>query len=219
MNTPRKETTVIVAHQFETLEQQLDADLLGMWVFLVTEALLFSGAFLAFAVSYHLYFDTFSAAARELHWLIAGFNTVILLGSGLAIALAEHAAEFGRRRSTLLLVALTIALGLVFLAIKGYEYHSEYQAGLIPFLDQPFAFSGPNPHNAMLFYNFYFVLTGLHALHMVIGLGALSIVLFLCWRWRQPRRLARQVRIVGLYWAFVDIIWIVMYCALYLIGR
>ncbi|MCH2559166.1 MAG: cytochrome c oxidase subunit 3 [Alcanivorax sp.] len=217
--TRTPEHTVIVAHQFENLEQQFDADLLGMWLFLVTEALLFSGAFLALAVYYHQYHDTFSAAARELHWLLAGANSVILLTSGLAVALAEQAADQGRRRAALLGLLATIALGLVFLAIKGYEYHSEYQAGLMPFLQQPFAYDGPNPHNAMLFYNFYFVLTGLHAAHMVIGLAVLMVIAVLTWRWRDGARVARQVRIAGLYWAFVDIVWVLVYCSLYLVGR
>ncbi len=219
MTRPDNQTTVIVAHQFETLEQQFDADLLGMWLFLVTEALLFSGAFLALAVYYHQYYDTFSAAAKELHWLLAGFNSVVLLTSGLAIALAEQAAEEQRRRPTLLWLTVTIVLGVLFLALKSYEYYSEYQAGLMPFVDQPFAFSGPNPHNAMLFYNFYFALTGLHALHMIIGLCALLVVLVLGYRWRENARVARQVRIAGLYWAFVDIVWVLVYCSLYLIGR
>ena len=130
MTRPNNQTTVIVAHQFETLEQQFDADLLGMWLFLVTEALLFSGAFLALAVYYHQYYDTFSAAARELHWLLAGFNSVILLTSGLAVALAEQAADQHRRRLTLWWLSATIALGLAFLGLKGYEYYMEYRAGL-----------------------------------------------------------------------------------------
>ncbi|MBM1144000.1 Cytochrome c oxidase subunit 3 [Alcanivorax sp. ALC70] len=217
--TRTPERTVIVAHQFENLEQQFDADLLGMWLFLVTEALLFSGAFLALAVYYYQYHDTFATASRELHWLLAGVNSVILLTSGLAVVLAEQAADQGRRRATLLGLLATIALGLVFLAIKGYEYHSEYQAGLIPFLQQPFAYDGPAPHNAMLFYNFYFVLTGLHAAHMVIGLAVLMVIAVLSWRWRDSARVARQVRIAGLYWAFVDIVWVLVYCSLYLIGR
>lgn len=217
--TRTHEHTVIVAHQFENLEQQFDADLLGMWLFLVTEALLFSGAFLALAVYYHQYYDTFSAAARELHWLLAGVNSLVLLSSGLAVVLAEQAAEQGRRRGALIGLLVTIVLGLLFLAIKGYEYHSEYQAGLIPFLQQPFAYDGPNPHNAMLFYNFYFVLTGLHALHMVIGLMVLMVIAVLAWRWREGERVARQVRVAGLYWAFVDIVWVLVYCALYLVGR
>lgn len=219
MTRPDKQTTVIVAHQFETLEQQFDADLLGMWLFLVTEALLFSGAFLALAVYYHLYYDAFSAAAKELHWLLAGFNSVILLTSGLAVALAEQAAEEHKRRLTLWWLSATIALGITFLCLKSYEYYKEYHAGLMPFLDQPFAFAGPDPHNAMLFYNFYFALTGLHALHMMIGLGALLVILVLSYRWRESSRVARQVRIAGLYWAFVDIVWVLVYCSLYLIGR
>ena len=94
----------------------------------------------------------------------------------------------------------------------------EYRAGLVPFLDQPFAFSGPDPHNAMLFYNFYFAITGLHALHMIIGLMVLLVMLVLTYRWREGARVARQVRIAGLYWAFVDIVWVLVYCSLYLLA-
>ncbi|WP_101676050.1 cytochrome c oxidase subunit 3 [Alloalcanivorax mobilis] len=219
MTSRSNRTTVIIAHQFESADQQLDADLLGMWLFLVTELLLFSGAFLAFSVYYHQYSEAFSAAAGELHWLLAGFNTALLLTSGLTVALAEQAAVENNRRATLGLLALTIALGLAFLALKGYEYHSEYRAGLIPFLDQPFAFDGPDPIHAMLFYNFYFTLTGLHALHMIIGLSAMGVILVSGYRWRDRHRVARQVRIAGLYWAFVDIVWVLVYTSLYLVGR
>ena len=134
-------------------------------------------------------------------------------------ALAEQAADQHRRRLTLWWLSATIALGVAFLGLKGYEYYMEYRAGLVPFLDQPFAFSGPDPHNAMLFYNFYFAITGLHALHMIIGLMVLLVMLVLTYRWREGARVARQVRIAGLYWAFVDIVWVLVYCSLYLLGR
>lgn len=219
MTSHSDQATIIVAHQFENADQQLEADLLGIWLFLATEALLFSGAFLAFTVYYHQYPQAFSAASQELHWLLAGINTAILLTSGLTVALAEQTAQENNRRATLTLLSLTIALGLCFLAVKGYEYHAEYSAGLIPFLDRPFAYDGPDPLNAMLFYNFYFTLTGLHAVHMVIGLSVLTVILVLGYRWRDPHRVARQVRIAGLYWAFVDIVWVLVYTALYLVGR
>ena len=142
-----------------------------------------------------------------------------LMAASLAVALAEQAADQHRRRLTLWWLSATIALGVAFLGLKGYEYYMEYRAGLVPFLDQPFAFSGPDPHNAMLFYNFYFAITGLHALHMIIGLMVLLVMLVLTYRWREGARVARQVRIAGLYWAFVDIVWVLVYCSLYLLGR
>jgi cytochrome c oxidase subunit 3 len=144
-------------------------------------------------------------------------NTALLLTTGLTMALAERRASGGQRQATLLWLAATLLIGVVFLAIKGYEWHHEYTAKLMPVLGLPFDYPDANPQRAELFFNFYYVLTGLHALHMTIGLGLLATVGVLVWRWREPSRNARQVQISGLYWAFVDALWVVVYTLLYLL--
>ncbi len=206
-----------IAEQFDDQEQQWHADNMGMWLFLATELLLFGGIFMAFAVYRVLYADAFAEAATHLGLLLGSINTAILMVSGLTMALAERAVGAERRRLTLGLLGGTLVLGLVFLAIKGYEYSKEFHEGLIPLPGVEFTYDGAHPALAEMFFNFYFVMTGLHALHMAIGLGIIAIMLAIGWRWRQPDRYARQVKIAGLYWAFVDIVWVFVFTSLYLL--
>lgn len=206
-----------VAEQFETMAQQREANVIGMWVFLATETLLFGGLFLAFSVYARQYPEAFAASSHHLHWELGAINTVILLTSGFTMALAELNAESQQRQKALVFLLATILLGIVFLGLKAFEYHSEYTEGLVPFLGMPFEYHGPQPEQAKLFFNFYFTMTGLHALHMLVGLGLLGVITALAWRWREPHRVARQVQISGLYWAFVDIVWIFVFTTLYLL--
>lgn len=213
----RAPTTSYLAEQFDDLEQQERAGFMGMWVFLATELLLFGGVFMAFAIYRMLYADAFGPAAHHLDLRLGTINTVLLLTSGLTMALAERAVVVRRRQLTLWMMATTLVLGTVFLAIKGYEYHHEYTKQLVPLLGLPFVYEGPFPQRAQMFFNFYFVMTGLHALHMAIGLGAIAILLKIGRRWAQPDRYERQVRFTGLYWAFVDVVWVFVFTSLYLL--
>lgn len=206
-----------LAEQFDDLEQQRRADIMGMWVFLATELLLFGGVFMGFGVYRWLYAEGFGHAAGELDLVLGGINTAILLTSGLTMALAERAVAAGLKRATLTMMGATLALGLVFLSIKGYEYYKEYTEQLVPLPGLVFGYEGPSPENAQMFFNFYFVMTGLHALHMAIGLAIIAVMIAIGSRWRQPDRFERQVRIVGLYWAFVDIVWVFVFTTLYLL--
>ncbi len=112
---------------------------------------------------------------------------------------------------------ITIGLGLLFLGIKGYEWYREFSHQLMPVLGLPFDYPGDQGEVAEMFFNFYFVLTGLHAAHMVLGLIALAVLAVVLLRWRQPERLERQARILGMYWAFVDVIWVFVFTTLYLL--
>lgn len=211
-------TEPTLAEQFDDCGQQRQADLMGMWVFLATEMLLFGAVFAAF-MSYRIRFpEAFAHAAGHLSLRHGTVNTAILLTSGLTMALAEQAIDGRRRKMTLAMLALTIILGLVFLGIKGYEWHHEYTEGLVPILGWTFSYDGPRPEVAQLFFNFYYTLTGLHAFHMAIGVGVLAVVTLLVRGWKKPDRLARQVQIAGLYWAFVDIVWIFVFTTLYLLA-
>lgn len=211
--------TAPVASQFETICQQRQADLLGMWLFLATEALLFGGAFMAYTV-YHVQFgEAFTTAGSRLHWLLGGANTIVLLTSGLTMGVADQSALAGDRRGALRGMLLTIVLGCLFLVIKGYEYSLEITDHLLPVAGLPFEFDGAHPAGARLFYGFYLTLTGLHALHMTIGILVIASISVLAYRWRNPARVCRQVQLVGLYWAFVDIVWVFVYTALYLVNQ
>ena len=212
-----EDRAVTVAEQFEEPGQQLEADLLGMWVFVATEVLMFGGLFAGYTVYRIQFADAFAEAAGHLHLHLGAANTAVLLTSGVTMSLTEPMVRRRRRGALLALLGVTMALGVLFLGIKGYEYARELHEQLMPLLGLEFEYPGAHPERAELFFNFYYVMTGLHALHMTVGLGLLAVVAVLAWRWRTPDRLARQVRIVGMYWALVDIVWIFIFPALYLL--
>lgn len=205
------------AEQFDDIDQQFHADTMGMWVFLSTELLLFGGVFMGFAINRYLHPEAFAHAAGHLDLVWGTINTSVLLTSGLTMALAEQAVGEKRRRLGLGLLATTIVLGVVFLCIKGYSYSKELSEGLMPLAWLKFSYDGPNPDQAEMFFNFYYILTGMHAFHMAIGVIAIGIVAVIGWRRNNPDSWVRQVKIVGLYWAFVDIVWVFVFTALYLL--
>ena len=203
--------------QFATMPQQAEAATLGIWVFLATEALFFSGMLLGYAVLRHAYPAGFAEASRETKIAIGSANTAILLTSSATMAWAVHAAEVGQRRLLVWLLAATAALGLVFLALKGIEYSQEYQEHLVPGLN--FAFASPHAHAVELFYFLYFGLTGIHALHLSIGIAIVARVAARAWRGVFSPAYYTPVEITGLYWHFVDLVWIFLYPLIYLNGR
>jgi cytochrome c oxidase subunit 3 len=206
-----------LAHQFETLEQQREVASLGMWLFLVTEVLFFGGLFLVYSVYRGWYPAAFAAASHELIVWAGTLNTVVLITSSLTMALAVHAAETGNRRALILLLLATMALGCVFLGVKAYEYRTEYLEHHVPGFG--FEFEKPYFLQAQIFFSLYFVMTGLHALHMIIGLGIMSVMVWLSWRGRFTPEYYNPIEVSGLYWHFVDIVWIFLFPLLYLIGR
>jgi cytochrome c oxidase subunit 3 len=211
------DSAVTVAEQFETKEQQLRADLTGIWIFLATEVLFFGGMFAAYAVYRSSYPHSFAVAAGHLKLLLGSVNTVILLTSSLAMSMTDPAMEEQRRGRALAMIALALFLGLAFLAVKDYEYRVDFSEGTAPFAGFDFDYHGPDPAHAKTFFSFYFALTGLHAMHMIVGIVLLSIMFVRVWRWRKPGDLVRPVRIVGLYWAFVDIVWTFVFPMVYLL--
>jgi cytochrome c oxidase subunit III len=204
-------------HQFDDLDQQTEAATLGMWVFLATEILFFGGLFTVYAVYRHAYPAAFAAASRELDITLGAINTVVLIGSSLTMALAVHAAQTGGRRLTSMFLIATIVLGGVFLGIKATEYAHKFAEHHVP--GPAFQFSPEYFRQAQVFFSLYFAMTGLHALHMVIGIGVLLVMVWLSWRGRFSSRYYTPVEVTGLYWHFVDIVWIFLFPLLYLIGR
>ena len=201
---------------FQEAGQQREAVFLGMWLFLATEIMLFGGLFLGLLVYRVLYPQAMKAVAANLHMWLGGFNTAVLLTSSLTMALAVAAAREGRRWVVVGTLSATAGLGLCFLCIKGAEYYLEYGEGLMPGVGPRFPL-GPESELGM---NLYFVATGLHAVHLSIGIvmvGSLAASTALH-RIVLPERLI-VVEMVGLYWHFVDIVWVFLYPALYLIGR
>ena len=210
------ELAAAVAHQFDDAEQQRDASTLGMWVFLVTEIMFFAGMFTAYVVYRSLYPHAFAHASHHLNVVLGCINTVVLITSSLTMALAVHAAQVGHRRTLLLCLVLTMALGATFLCIKGFEYAHKFHEGLVP--GPAFTYSGPDAPEAQLFFSIYFAMTGVHALHMIIGIGVLAVLVAAARRGRYTPAYHTPVELSGLYWHFVDIVWIFLFPLLYLFG-
>jgi len=204
-------------HHFDDLGQQHEAATLGMWIFLATEVLFFGGLFAAYMLYRVWYPETWGAASRTLDVTLGAVNTMVLIGSSLTMALAVHAAATDRRRVLLVFLVLTMVLGAIFLGIKAVEYAHKFEEHHVPGLD--FHFEGPAPERANLFFSLYFAMTGLHAAHMVIGLGLMTVMFVMAWRGRFSSRWYTPVEVSGLYWHFVDIIWIFLFPLLYLVDR
>jgi cytochrome c oxidase subunit 3 len=211
-----------LAHQFEDLEQQQEADALGIWLFLVTEIMFFGGLFAAYAIYRWLYFPAFQGGSHILDIRLGAANTIVLLGSSLTMALSVRSAQTGNRRALVLFLVATMILGGIFLGVKAYEYNQKFVEHVVPGLDwapegQALARLAPGGlEHAEMYFVFY--LTGLHALHMIIGMG---LLLWLVLRARKNRftpHYFAPVEVVGLYWHFVDIVWIFLFPLLYLIG-
>jgi cytochrome c oxidase subunit III len=206
-----------VAHQFDDAEQQFDASILGMWVFVVQEIMFFGAVLGAFGVYYFMYTDAFEAASNHLDLTLGAVNTAVLLASSLSMVLSVHAAQTAGRSRQILWLVVTFLLGGVFLGIKAYEYWHKFEEGLVP--GPGFRFAGADAAHHELFLSFYFALTGLHALHMVVGLGIIATLIVLAWRnWFSPTYYT-PVEVSGLYWHFVDLVWIFLFPLLYLLGR
>jgi cytochrome c oxidase subunit 3 len=206
-----------LAHQFDSLEQQREASTLGIWVFLVTEVLFFGGLFVTYLVYRSSYPGAFVAASHELLIWAGATNTVVLITSSLTMALAVHAAQTGNQRQLAWLLVATMALGAVFLGIKAFEYYTEWVEHHVPGLN--YRFEGEYFRTAQIFFSLYFVMTGLHAAHMIVGLGIMAVLLALSVRGRFTPEYYNPIEVGGLYWHFVDIVWIFLFPLLYLIGR
>ncbi len=208
--------SALVEH-FRDLEQQREASSLGMWIFLVTEIMFFGGLFLAYTVGRSGYPAAFGEASRHLDVALGGINTGVLIVSSLTMALAVWASQTGKRKMLLGFLGLTLLLGLTFLTLKSVEYADKFHHHLVP--GSAFSFPGAAARPAELFFSLYFAMTGLHALHMVIGVGVLAFLFRQARRGHYTAQYYTPVEISGLYWHFVDIIWIFLFPLLYLIDR
>ena len=201
-------------HHFDDLAQQHEADTLGMWLFLATEILLFGGLFLGYAVYRALYPEAWAESSHHNNVLLGTINTAVLLVSSLTVALAVHASEEDEWKTTSTLLWVTVVLCLLFLGIKFYEYYEHFLHHKVPGVDFQLE-SGEQPQSA-LFFAFYFVMTGLHAFHMVIGISLVALMAVQAARRRLTHHM--PVEITGLYWHLIDIIWVFLYPLLYLVG-
>jgi len=203
---------------FDTPQRERRADNFAMWVFIGSEAMLFGAIFLVFLVAHIDFGPAFAAASKHLSLPLGTFNTAVLITSSFTMALAHRFALHRRWRATVWALAATLALGICFLIVKGIEYSKEISDGLAPLLGLPFRYTGPDPVHAEFFFGLYFTMTSLHALHLIGGIVVIAGMVAL-WPTSSPANRLRRVVAVGLYWHFVDIVWVFMFPVLYLINR
>jgi len=220
-------------HHFATEEQQREAGSFGMWLFLLTEIMFFGGLFFAYLLYRNWYYDAFVAASNQLSIPLGASNTAILITSGFFMALAVWAAEVRKKTLLVIFLIFTIVFGLAFLGIKYVEYHEKYEKHHIPGANfdvsefiNPSAYGlneKPLPPDAaqktQMFFFLYFAMTGMHALHMIIGIGLLFWLLARAQRGDFTNGYVAPIENFGLYWHFVDIVWLFLFPLLYLINR
>jgi cytochrome c oxidase subunit 3 len=204
-----------VAHHFPSLPQQEHAARLGMWLFLATELLLFGGLFTAYSVYRYLYADTFTEASRHLSVTFGTINTIVLITSSLTAALGHHFAHHGKGRAASFVLVLTLVMAAGFLVIKGFEWTEDFHEGFLP--GRYFTNTELKGPGAPMFFVLYFLLTGLHGIHVIIGMVILAVLTVLCWRGVYDHGYYTPVELGVMYWHLVDLIWIFLYPLLYLI--
>lgn len=259
--TPEYDAAPMLLHQYDDLPQQEFSATLGMWTFLATEVMFFSGLILAFFTYRHLYHAEFAAASSYMNIALGGLNTCVLLTSSLTMALAVHFSKLRRRRAAVNFLIATMFLGTCFLGIKGMEWAHHYHEKLVPGFNfewdpveraaadkklaahpdpvpaahpgQRLGLVGPEtmPHymgetsytdtggRVGMFYVLYFFMTGLHGIHVIIGIGLVGVMAYLTWSGWFSGCGATQIEMTGLYWHFVDIVWVYLYPLFYLVDR
>jgi cytochrome c oxidase subunit 3 len=271
-----------LAHHFDSMPQQIEAGTLGMWWFLLTEIMFFGGMMLAYTVYRHMYFDAFAAGSNVLSIWWGAFNTAVLIGSSLTMALAVWHAQHGNSKKIVFFILFTIVLGSVFLRVKYIEYHDKFTEHVFPAGDfrwpiahesnrpnnfgdllgmlvgvehlngenepstsaekpatteasttaavkaTPYGLGGITPEEVQdqefgghvrMYFWLYFVMTGFHALHMIIGIGLLLVLAWQANRGKFSKEYHSYIELTGLYWHFVDIVWIFLFPLLYLVDR
>jgi cytochrome c oxidase subunit 3 len=235
-------------HHFDTMAQQKEAAVVGMWVFLLTEILFFGGLFAAYMIYRIWYFDAFAEASRSLSLFWGGLNTAVLIGSSLTMAMAVRSAQTNKRTATVNWLILTMILGSVFLGVKVIEYADKFEHHHVPGYNFQWASheapaagaehaapaegaAAAEGHRELalnadqlqlttqIYFSLYFTMTGLHALHMIIGIGIMLVITWMAWQGKFDEQYYTPVEMAGLYWHFVDIVWIFLFPLLYLLGR
>ncbi len=211
---PDAEATFL-AHHFPDAPTQEHAARLGMWLFLATEILLFTALFTAYSLYRYLFPETFHAASKYIETSIGLTNTVVLITSSLTVALALHASRQGQGKRAAALLLFTLACGGAFMVLKGVEYHHHFVTGQLP--GRYYRFAELTAPGAAMFFTVYFLMTGLHGLHVLIGMGVLAWLAGRAWRGDFSAAYHTPVELGGLYWHLVDLIWIFLFPLLYLI--
>jgi cytochrome c oxidase subunit III len=205
-------------HHFDDSEQQLETSTLGMWVFLITEMMFFGGMFGAYTVYRNMYPEAFASTSHFMDVTIGAINTGVLISSSFTMVLAVRSAQLGQKKALIVFLILTLILGCVFLGLKGSEYHEKFVEHHTPGPGFQYA-NARYFHQAQILFYLYFAMTGMHAIHMVVGAGLLTTLIVMAMRNRFSAAWYTPVEMIGLYWHFVDIVWIFLFPLLYLIGH
>lgn len=205
-------------HHFDSAEQQLEASTLGMWVFLLTEIMFFGGMFGGYTIYRNMYPEAFASTSHFMNVTLGGINTAVLICSSLTMALAVRSAQLGKKKALIIFLLCTLALGIIFLGIKYVEYHEKWVDHHVPGPGFQYTDSRYFQQAQILFF-LYFAMTGMHALHMIVGAGLITTLIVMAARNRFSAAWYTPVEMIGLYWHFVDIVWIFLFPLLYLIGH
>jgi cytochrome c oxidase subunit III len=216
MSTQSAEHPKHLLHHFSTSQQQAESAKLGMWVFLLTEILLFGGLFLAYTVYRSWHPDMFYNAHLFLDRELGSLNTVVLILSSLTMALAIRSMQLGNRKRTIRMLVFTLALAAVFLVVKYFEYSHKIDLGQLP--GKLYTFQGIEGDNPHVFFSVYFLMTGLHGIHVVAGMLTIGWVLWRTVRNDFSSEYYTPIEMTGLYWHLVDLVWIFLFPLFYLIG-
>ncbi len=213
-------------HHFETVEQQRDASSLGMWVFLAQEVMFFGGLFCVYLVYRLKYYEAFVAGSNTLNVPMGAINTGVLICSSLTMAMAVYSAQIGKRKMLMFFLAATMLFGAIFLGVKSIEYRDKFRDHHIPgpsFSTAEFEHKDHLPRDVanetQIYFSLYFAMTGMHAIHMIVGMVIMGFLIFHSWRGKYPPGHYTTIENFGLYWHFVDIVWIFLFPLLYLISR
>jgi cytochrome c oxidase subunit 3 len=209
--------STVVAPYFRDIDQQREANTLGMWAFLATEIMFFGGLFIVYLIYRISYPEAFVEGSLELNLILGTINTFILLGSSFTMAMSIHSAQTDQKRRIVMFLVLTVVLGTIFLVLKGFEYYEKFDHHLVP--GPHFDWHGGHGNQVQLFFGLYFATTGLHAIHMVIGIGILVVFLIYALLGKINSLNYDPLENLGLYWHFVDIAWVFIFPLFYLIDR
>lgn len=213
---PSQEHPEFLQHHFAEMEQQFDAAKIGMWLFLVTEVLLFGGLFVGYGIMHAKHPEAFMAAHHHLNRNLGALNTIVLLLSSFTMVLGVWAAQTGQRRKVIVFLTITLLLAGCFLVVKYFEYSHKFHEGLLP--GKFYSHEGDTVPGQFMFFSFYFMMTGLHGIHVLIGMIAIGWILYRAVRGHFTPHYYGPVDLVGLYWHLVDMIWIYVFPLMYLIS-
>ena len=209
--------TLALRHQFDDVEQQKDASTLGMWIFLATEILFFGGMFCCYTVYRSSYPAAFGLASNHLDVILGAVSTAVLIISSFTMACAVNSAATGAKNALIAFLGVTILFAASFLVVEMSEWHMLYKEGLMPGFN--FTYNEVDPSHVQLFFSLYFAMTGLHASHVTIGIVLLAVMAFRARRGIFTPHYYTPIEISGLYWHFVDLVWIFLFPLYYLIAR